>query len=52
MREHFVLNQIFAKKYRIKANLNYSVSPKHSGIYPVNPSLFKIWNEMGIKATR
>ena len=52
MRAEFVNNLEFAKAKNISLNWNYSVTPHHSGIYPVLPKLFKIWSETySIKAT-
>jgi hypothetical protein len=52
IRRQYLLNHQFAKKYKINVEKHYAVSPKHSGVYPIYPSLYKIWNENGIKATR
>ena len=52
MRQQFTANKKFAEFYNISIDSNYSVTPHHSGIYPVYPVLYKLWSdEFSIKAT-
>ncbi len=52
MRFQISENIKFAKLHNINANTNYSVTPHHSGIYPVIPDLFDLWeNEFYIRAS-
>ena len=42
----------FAKVHNIDISHNYSVTPKHSGIYPIYPVLYTFWSEkIWIKST-
>lgn len=25
--------------------MNYAIAPHHSGIYPINPTVYRVWNE-------
>jgi heparan sulfate N-deacetylase/N-sulfotransferase NDST2 len=51
MRFQISENIRFAKFHEINSNTNYSVTPHHSGIYPVIPDLFDLWeNEFYIRA--
>ena len=45
MREQFTLNLEFAQLHGIPVDNNYTVTPHHSGIYPVDSMLYKFWNE-------
>ncbi|XP_019854532.1 PREDICTED: bifunctional heparan sulfate N-deacetylase/N-sulfotransferase-like [Amphimedon queenslandica] len=40
------LNQQFAKNYSITVNSHYSVSPHHSGIYPIHEPLYTAWRDV------
>ena len=52
LRKQFSDNRKFAKFYNIPIDYNYSVTPHHSGIFPVYPVLYKLWSEeFSIKAT-
>lgn len=47
LREEMLLNLAFARKYNIQSTKNsYSVSPHHSGVYPVYMPLYKAWVEL------
>lgn len=46
LREQFEENLKFAKLYHLPIGSNYSVTPHHSGIYPIQPNLYKLWSEM------
>ena len=52
MKKQFTDNQKFAKIFGLPTDSNYSVTPHHSGVYPVYPVLYKLWSEeISIKAT-
>ncbi len=52
LREQLIENLKFAKLHGIPLGSNYSVSPHHSGIYPVYTQLYKAWSDiLSIKAT-
>jgi hypothetical protein len=52
LKEQMFLNLNFALKHDIPIDSGYSVSPHHSGIYPVNDLLYEYWSEIWrIKAT-
>lgn len=53
LRSQTLENINFAQKHQIPINASfYSVSPHHSGIYPIYEPLYKIWSELlSIKAT-
>ena len=44
-------NNRFARNHKILINTNYSVSPHHSGIWPIYSELYKIWSNFSVKAT-
>eukprot|EP00794_Sanderia_malayensis_P012046 gene12046-13289_t len=45
-------NKEFAKLHGLPIASNYSVSPHHSGVYPVHEDLYNAWKEVwGIKVT-
>lgn len=46
------LNKQFAKDHGIPTASGYSVSPHHSGVYPVHEGLYEAWKKVwNIKAT-
>jgi heparan sulfate N-deacetylase/N-sulfotransferase NDST2 len=52
LRELMYYNYNFALEHHLKTDSFYSVSPHHSGIYPVNEILYTAWKEIWqIKAT-
>ena len=52
LKEQMYYNFNFALKHSLKTDSFYSVSPHHSGIYPVYESLYKLWKDVWlIKAT-
>ena len=36
----------YFQKYDIQTNLRYSVSPHHSGIFPVHEQLYEAWKKV------
>ena len=44
-------NNKFARIHKISINLNYSVTPHHSGVWPIYNELYKMWSNFSIKAT-
>ena len=47
-----MLNKQFAKDHGIPTTSGYSVSPHHSGVYPVHEGLYEAWKKVwNIKAT-
>ena len=46
------LNKQFAKDHGIPTGSGYSVSPHHSGVYPVHEGLYEAWKKVwNIKVT-
>lgn len=46
------LNKQFAKEHGIPTGSGYSVSPHHSGVYPVHEGLYEAWKKVwNIKVT-
>lgn len=40
------LNYDFAIKHGLPVNSFYSISPHHSGIYPISQNLYKLWSDI------
>ncbi|XP_046856204.1 bifunctional heparan sulfate N-deacetylase/N-sulfotransferase 2-like [Xenia sp. Carnegie-2017] len=46
------LNMEFAKKHKIPVDNAYSISPHHSGVYPVHEILYEVWGKtIGVQVT-
>lgn len=46
MKEQFYFNFNFAQEFSLPTDTFYSVSPHHSGIYPVLNNLFELWSKI------
>jgi len=46
LEHHMQHNKQFAEDHRLDINNNYSVSPHHSGIYPVHDPLYESWKSV------
>ncbi|KAH1013852.1 bifunctional heparan sulfate N-deacetylase/N-sulfotransferase isoform X2 [Dendroctonus ponderosae] len=44
--DDMVLNKNFAKQHRIPIDSGYSISPHHSGVYPVHDLLYIAWKKV------
>ena len=52
LRQQYTENLKFAQMFNISLTTNYTVSPHHSGIYPINPEAYKVWTELlSVQAT-